>query len=151
MPIGPSKFATRKSTAGLVVAAFALRALIPSGFMLESGHPLTVVICPDGFPADLLAHGDMGMGMDMPMSSVDMSHGDMTHKGMTAGNRHAGGHPQSDHCLFTSGSSSGPILHAAALVSNVQIVREATLMPEQLPAVVRFVHVPQPRAPPVLV
>lgn len=150
MRIGPFKFATRKSTAVLVVAAFALRALIPSGFMLDSGHRLAIVICPDGFPADLLPQGNMDMSVGMSMSSASMSHGDVTHESMPRGNRHAAGHFQSDHCLFTSGSSSGPVLHFAGLASNVQIVREAMAMPERLAAPVRFVYVPQPRAPPNL-
>ncbi len=152
MRIGPSKFATRKSTAALVVAAFALRALIPAGFMLDSGHRLAIVICPDGFPADLLPQGEMGMDMSMgmSMSSAGMSHGDVAHEGMPGGNRHSAGHSQSEHCLFTSGSSSGPILQFAALTSIARIVRDATVVPERLAVAVRFVYVPQPRAPPVL-
>jgi hypothetical protein len=153
MRIGPFKFATRKSTAVLAVAAFALRALIPSGFMLDSGHRLAIVICPDGFPADLLTRGDMshgGMDMDMGMSSSDMSRGDMTQESMPQGHRHTAGHSHSEHCLFTSGSSSGPILQFAALASIVRVVREAIIVPDRLAAVVRFVYVPQSRAPPIL-
>lgn len=160
MRIGLFKFATRKSTAALVVAAFALRALIPAGFMLDSGHRLAIVICPDGFPADLLPRGDMdmamgvgtdmSMGMSMDMSSADLSHGNVAHKGVPGQHHHAAGHTHSEHCLFTSGSSSGPVLQFAALTPIGRIVRDAAPVPERVTVAVRFVYVPQPRAPPVL-
>jgi hypothetical protein len=142
MRVGPLKIGTRKLTAGVVLAAFALRALVPAGFMLESGHPLTFIICPDGFPAQLLAQDGQGMPdmADMPgmpgMPGIPAAPG--------------GNQSHSDHCLFTSGSSHGPTPAFAAPVISSHVFREVAVAPRQRLSNVRLVYVPQPRAPPVL-
>ncbi len=136
MRVGRFTFATRKLTASLVLAAFALRALVPAGFMLAEGHPLTVIICPDGFPAQLLSqdgHAAAGMA-DMP--------------GMPAAP--GGDHSHSEHCLFTSGSGHGPISVHASPAFVVYLIHQAAVAPPQLARSVRLVYVPQPRAPPAL-
>ncbi len=148
MRVGRFTFATRKLTASLVLAAFALRALVPAGFMLAEGHPLTVIICPDGFPAQLLTqdgHAAAGMA-DMPgmanMPGMD------TMPGMPAAPD--GSHSHSEHCLFTSGSSHGPISVHASPAFVVYLIRQAAVAPPQLARNVRLVYVPQARAPPTL-
>lgn len=162
MRVARFKFATRRSVAIFVLAAFALRALIPAGFMLAEGLPLTVVICPDGFPAQLLSpRGPPMPGMagmpDMPaMSMPDAPQGASGGRLASLGGhvapdkgRPAGGHSQSEHCLFSSGSSHGPAPLLTAPPSVVPVLREATAAPRQLPGSVRLVYVPQPRAPPL--
>lgn len=160
MRVGPFKFAARKLTANLVLAAFALRTLIPAGFMLAEGHPLTVVICPDGFPARLLSRNadtmsgvagmrgtsamagmadTPGVGHHVPRGGPVPSHGD----------RQGGGHSQTEHCLFTSGSSHGPIPILTAPVSLARVFHRVTVAPRELPASVRLVYIPPPRAPPI--
>lgn len=47
---------TRRWFIGIALAAFLLRALIPEGFMPSNARPLTLEICPEGFPAQLLPH-----------------------------------------------------------------------------------------------
>ncbi|MGB6450572.1 MAG: hypothetical protein WBE92_07460 [Steroidobacteraceae bacterium] len=144
MPVGPLKIGTRKLTAGIALAAFALRALVPAGFMLESGHPLTVIICPDGFPPQLLSQDGQGMpdmaGMPDMLGTTGGGHGD--HRG--------GNQSHSDHCLFTSGSGHGPTPAFAAPVTSSHVFREVAVAPRQRLSDVRLVYVPQARAPPVL-
>ncbi len=151
MRLSSCKRSRRTLTASIILVAFALRALVPAGFMLASGHPLTVIICPDGFPAHVLSQSGRGMpdvaGMpDMPgMPGIP---GD----GHTSpnGDHHRGNPPHSDHCLFTSGSGHGPTPAFAAPVIAIPSFREVALAPTQRVSAVRLVYVPQPRAPPLL-
>ncbi len=160
MRAGLFKFAVRKPIASLVLAAFALRALVPAGFMLASGHPLTVIICPDGFPAQLLSQAGQGMpaGAGVPDGAAGMP--DMA--GMPAmpgrpsgghtaprGDHHGGAPAHSDHCLFTSGSGHGPLAAFAAPIVSLSVYREVAAAPRQRVSGIRLVYVPQPRAPPI--
>jgi len=108
--------------AALVLAAFSLHALIPRGFMPGGGR-LSLQICPDGFPAQLLAGG--------------------------ARYHHHGGSPShTDHCDFGCAGPGGPIT-SVSLLDTTALCRDApgrdvlSLVPA-----VRLVHLPQPRGPP---
>ncbi len=168
MRVARFKFATRRSIAIFVLAAFALRALIPAGFMLAEGLPLTVVICPDGFPAQLLSPGGPAMpgmagmagmagmpdmpAMSMPNAPRGASGGRLASLGGHVAPDKGGparGHSQSEHCLFTSGSSHGPAPLLTASPSVIPVLHEAIAAPRQLRGDVRLVYVPQPRAPPI--
>jgi len=129
--------------AGILLVAFALRALIPQGFMPASGRPFSLELCWEGLPTALLAHDDPAdtatLGMDsMPMGPMH---------GHSPGAHH---HPgsSSDHCVFGAACSPGPItevlqpsdfavpppLRAVAFVSFASAIR--------------LVYLPQSRAPP---
>lgn len=117
---------TRTLIAAVMLAVFAVRALIPLGFMPVSTSPLTLEICPDGFPAALLGH------------AAHHHHGDgADHKQ----------HGHSDHCLFGGAG-------AAPLAANV--APAAVLLPQAGPParpaartlLVRLVHLPEARGPP---
>jgi hypothetical protein len=124
-----------------MLVAFALRALIPAGFMLGD-RPFSIEICWDGFPAAMLAHGDSRDTGSMDMDSMDMGPMDM-------GSTHGGHqHSASEHCVFGSACSAGPIPHLAS-PSNFSSPR---LLPAlefaSIAGAVHLVHLPQSRAPP---
>jgi hypothetical protein len=108
--------------AALLLLAFVARALVPQGFMLASEGRISIEICPDGFPAQLLGH---------------------------AGHHHHGGaHWQSEHCLFGSASATGPVSHVPPL-TGVFIAAITPAAPVDSAAVlIRLVHLPHVRGPP---
>jgi hypothetical protein len=114
----------------LMLVAFAARALIPPGFMPESGRPFSVEICWEDFPADMLVHG---MRMDMGSAAVHHQPGRPSH---------------SEHCVFGTACSAGPIPHLP-LPNDISPARQLRAVDLVSAArTVRLVHLPQPRAPP---
>jgi hypothetical protein len=111
---------TRNLLVSLMLAAFAVRALIPAGFMPASSGAPALEICPEGFPAALLGH---------------------------AAHHHGGGHAHSDHCDF-GGASPGPV--AALAVAPVTPASLPSLPAKTAPRliIVRLVHLPAARGPP---
>jgi hypothetical protein len=107
--------------AALVLAAFGLHALIPEGFMPGGGR-LSLQICPDGFPSQLL--------------SDDARH-------------HHGSNPRhAVRCAFGCAGSGGPITSLARLCV-MALSRDAPAVDKLSDAIaVCLVHLPQPRAPP---
>jgi len=111
----------RELIAALILAAFGVHALIPEGYM-PGGGPLSIRICPDGFPARLLSH--------------DAHH------------HHGGAPAHTDRCAFGSAGTGGPLSSAAPL-ADTSTARYAPAVDALSIAVpVRLVHLPQPRAPP---
>lgn len=122
MRIGPSGNRGRQLLAALMLVAFAVRALVPAGFMPASGGAFSIEICPEGFAAQLLPHG---------------------------GHHPAGGSPtHTEHCVFGSAGASGPLRQLAALgaIALLQHAPAARLI--AAPTAVRLVHLPQARGPP---
>lgn len=111
----------------VVLLAFALRALIPIGFMPAADGTLSLTICDEGFPAGLLqpAHGHAA----------------------PAG---AGHHSHEDHCPFCGASTPapGPLFVALACVVWVAIATVALVV--SCPALISLLHLPQARAPPAI-
>jgi hypothetical protein len=109
--------------AGVMLLAFALRALVPQGFMPSSERPFTVEICPEGFPAEVLMLG-----------------GHHHH--------HGGPHSQSEHCVFGTACASGPPSQLASPTNSspTELVRAAPGLAGA--ASVRLVYLPQVRGPP---
>ncbi|MGH8303028.1 MAG: hypothetical protein ACRET5_16340, partial [Steroidobacteraceae bacterium] len=118
---------------------FALRALIPVGFMPASDGSLSLMICPGGLPGWVLP------GRSMPPSDGIRMSGAMR---MPA-------HPHPGHslmdegyCAFTTGFSSAPpplLLTALFLLLSCIAVVAMTVLPTDG---TRLVHIPQARAPP---
>jgi hypothetical protein len=123
MRICSANKATRKLIAGVMLLAFAVRALVPQGFMPSSDRPFTVEICPEGFPAELL---------------------------MLGGHHHHHGGPnsQTEHCVFGTACASGPPSQLALLAdySPTGLVRAAPRV--AVASVVRLVYLPHVRGPP---
>jgi len=109
----------RTFMAGIMLAAFASCALIPPGFMPASSRPFSLEICREGLPAGLLAQG--------------------SHHHLPS---------QSEHCVFGTACSAGPIPHLPLPrdFSSAQQLRAVAFA--SIALAVRVVHLPQPRAPP---
>jgi hypothetical protein len=94
---------------GTLLVALVVRALIPAGFMPATDRPLSFQVCPDGFPAQLLASVAEGEahspGSDSAFSAVDamLAHAGPHHEGAPlagaehdASFAHAGHHHDND-------------------------------------------------------
>jgi hypothetical protein len=131
-----------------VLSAFALRALIPIGFMPAADGTLSLMICPGGFPLELLPQEEpRSDGMDMGMG-VGM--GSTTDVGMPSPqpSHHRHGVMDDGFCAFTTGFSfAPPPLILAVLVMLLAIIA-AIEMSMGEPAGICLVRLPQARAPP---
>jgi hypothetical protein len=129
-----------------------LRALIPPGFMPAGDRPFSIEICWEGLPAAMLAQGEPSHADSMGTGSVHREPvGDSTsHRGpLQAGHHHHSGSPShSEHCVFGTACSAGPIVHLPLLsdISSAQQLRAVAFI--SIAGALRFVHLPQPRAPP---
>jgi len=122
MRSGLCSSATQKLIASVLLLAFAVRALVPVGFMPGNGRPLSIEICPEGFPVQLL--------------------------GQAADHHHGGSNWHAEHCVFGSACTSGPIAEFPFLNSPV-VAELAAATPCISPAiVVRLVYLPRARGPP---
>jgi hypothetical protein len=164
--LSPRKRRRRTLMASIMLVAFASRALIPPGFMPASDRPFSMEICWEGFPADLLPHGEPphadSMGMDsMPVHSMAADHiPDSMHREPVADSTFHRGPPQephhnhsripshSEHCTFGTACGAGPIPHLllASDISSAEQLRAVAVV--SIAGAVRLVHLPQPRAPP---
>jgi DUF2946 family protein len=120
----------------LAVLAFALRALIPAGFMPGGSGPLTLQICPDGFPIALLA------------SQHTEHHHHHSPDAPPAHDHHSW---TSGHCVFSAVAGAPPVSHPPFVTSIAETtpprIDAATVT---TPLESRF-RIAQPRAPPRLV
>lgn len=107
--------------AALILAAFGLHALMPEGFM-PGGGGLSIQICPDGFPTQLLSEG--------------------------ARHHHGGSPSHTDHCAFGCTGSGGPITSVARLGATAPARDAPAVNALSVVLAVRLVHLPQPRGPP---
>jgi hypothetical protein len=132
--------------ASFLALAFVLRALIPAGFMPGGNGPLPLQICPDGFPAALLAapgdHSAHAGHHHHQMSGVPDSDAPAPthdHRSWSAG-----------HCVFSAVAGAPPLSFPpmAAFVAETQPARVPTRTPS-LSLDIRF-RIAQPRAPPHL-
>lgn len=132
--------------ASIMLVAFASRVLIPPGFMPASGRPFSIEICWEGLPADMLAHVEPSHADSMHR---DLEGDSMSHRGPQQGPHHHHGSPsQSEHCVFGTACSAGPIpyLPPPSDFSCAQQLRAVAFA--SIAVAVRVVHLPQPRAPP---
>src|SRR5512146_1034280 len=129
---GGARRAVRPPLMLLVLLAFALRAIIPVGFMPAGDGTLSLMICPGGFPPALLPEKQIvqdGMGMPMPQPHHHQGQGVM----------------DDGYCIFTTGFSSAPppplVAAFGLLIAILGIARTRVLAP----AGIRLVYVPQAR------
>ncbi|HWZ64141.1 MAG TPA: hypothetical protein VNX02_14055 [Steroidobacteraceae bacterium] len=104
-----------------------LQLLIPAGFMPASDAPLTLQICPEGFPVWLLPHA--------------------AHHHHHGGGEHGGG----GHCAFGAAGGSGPVSAQAprpVTPDPVLLAVQSCCAPSFS---VRLVHLPQARGPPLAI
>ena len=128
---GCGRRSSRTSLLWLVLAAFALRSLIPIGFMPVADGSLALQICDEGLPAWLLPHAEDGapQGHTMPAGPAHHSH--------------------ADHCPFCGGTTPAPGPLALALACAVWVAIPTAAIAVSFHALIRVLHVPQARAPPL--
>ena len=109
-----------------------LHLLVPAGFMPADDAPLSLAICPEGFPAALLAHA-----------------GHHHHHG--GGGHGGGGHGGGEHCVFAAAAANGPPSQPAAAFESppAEPVAVGSYCAPTLP--IRLVHLPEARGPPAAV
>src|SRR6185312_10582136 len=119
----------------VILLVFALRALIPLGFMPASDGTLSLMICPGGLPLALLPQEKTmqdGMGTPVPQP-----------------HHHGHGVMEDGFCAFTTGCSPAPPALLLLSVLALLIASLGVALPRvAVPAGTRLVHVPQARAPP---
>jgi len=133
--------------ASIMLAGFASRAIIPPGYMPATDRPFSFEICWEGFPAAMLAHGGPADAGSSAMDGMDM--GSMSHGGHLHTQHHHSGSPShSEHCVFGTACSAGPISQLP-LLSDISSARQLHAFAfVSIARAVRLVHLPQPRAPP---
>ncbi len=140
----------RTLTAGILLVAFGVRALIPAGFMPAPDRPFSLEICWEGLPAGVRVHGEPSHADAMDttdMGSMDMGSMDM---GSMPVHTHSGSSSHSEHCVFGTACSAGPVSHMP-LLSDLSSVRQLRAVAfDSIALAIRLVHLPQPRAPPVI-
>jgi hypothetical protein len=136
MRISLSRVRSRRLIFGIALAAIALRALIPAGFMPAPDRPFSLEPCPDGMSEDA------GIAMHEHPAGLD-------HVPAHGGSRpHPNGHVE--HCVFGGAASPAPAPHVAALglVETVLLLSAAAFGPQWTGAL--LIHAPLPRGPPTL-
>jgi hypothetical protein len=116
-----SSKSTRTLIAGIMLLAFAARALVPQGFMPASDRSFSLEICPDGFPAQFFVH---------------------------AGHHHPRTHSSSEHCVFGSAGASGPVSHPPPLAYTSLSQRAPATQTSSTAIRVQLVYLPHARGPP---
>lgn len=137
----------RTFVAGVVLVAFAARALIPPGFMPAGDHPFSFEICWEGSPAAMPAHSGAAHASSADMGSMDMGSMDMGSPG-THPHHHPGSPAHSEHCVFGTACGAGPVPYLAQPgdLSPASALRAASF--DSIRVTVHLVHLPQARAPP---
>jgi hypothetical protein len=133
MLIGLARQGSRKLIAGILLVALVFRALVPAGFMPVPDHPLSLEICPEGFPPQLLHHG--------------MDHGPGMHHSGAASHSHNSA--RSEHCVFAAVAGTGLATHAHGV--HAPLDRSLAPLFDIAPFALRTqrFRIQQPRAPPV--
>jgi hypothetical protein len=116
-----SNKATRQLIAGIMLLAFAARALVPQGFMPASDGLLRVRICPEGFRAQLLVH---------------------------SGHHHGETPSDTEHCVFGSACFAGPVPHLPPLTGILPAPRVPRTPFISTAILVQLFHLPYARGPP---
>jgi hypothetical protein len=150
MPVSLTSLRQRRWLASLLVVAFALRALIPAGFMPGGEGALPLQICPEGFPAALLS------GTADHAAHAGHHHhqvADATNPGEPDSGAPAHDHKSwtSGHCAFGAAAGAPSLCHSSIIVV---VTRTESPRPETATVLTsvdfRF-RIAQPRAPPSLV
>lgn len=134
----------------VLLVTFALRGLIPAGYMPSSDRPFTLEICPEGFPADLLERGRLLA--QQHEQGLAHEHGLHDEKGAQDPGQgpHQHGSVQSQHCVFSAPPAAGPAAHAPLVAAFFE--GQPALLPDySIPILkARRFRIQQPRAPPAL-
>lgn len=141
MALKPANLRKHQWVTCLLLLALTFRALIPAGFMPSGAGQFGLQICPDGFPAQLLA----GSGHD----SLSPRHHHASDEGAPGKTSHDHKAWMSGHCAFAAVASAPPLWQPHVLA--VALTSFSVRVPDSrgtLPHSHRF-QIAQPRAPPV--
>jgi len=151
----------RRWVISVLLVTLLVRALIPAGFMPASDRPLSFQICPDGFPAALLAatpadpqhhegSGDIHAahhhpgGNNLVTTSSPVAH---HHDGASHNHNSA----SAEHCVFAAAAGAGALAFAPTLSAPATTSLAAPPVSYVAPtAESRGFRVQQPRGPPAL-
>jgi hypothetical protein len=111
----------RELVVSILLVTLIFRALIPVGFMPDSGKPFSLAICRAEFPTHVAPHNTDG---------------------------HPGNPPRLEHCAFGNAPAAGPAVEVPAWVPISVAASEPISLFEPLRINVRLVRVQQPRGPP---
>jgi hypothetical protein len=129
--------------AAFALLAFAVRTLIPSGFMPSGDGFFRVQICPEGLSTQALAVLDP--------HAAHHHHLLATANGMSPGPAHDHRSWSSGHCPFGALASALPSSHSVSVAFALEVVPAPALAePLRVPAEHRF-RLALPRGPPLLV
>ncbi len=154
MPHRLTSLRSHQWLATLAVLAFALRALIPAGFMPGGDGTFSLRLCPDGLPA---AFAELSGGHS-PHAGHHHHHVDSAVSPEAAAADSSSGAPahdhqswQSAHCAFSAVASAPPLSFAPIVGARAETTKRLVSV-EAAPVSldVRF-RIAQPRAPPRLV
>ncbi len=155
MRLSPGKRNRRTLMASIMLVAFASRVLIPPGFMPANDRPFSIEICWEDLPADMLAHVEPPHAHSMAADSIhDPMHrepvGDSTpdHGPLQGTHHHHGSPSQSEHCVFGTACSAGPIPHLPLPSDFSSALKLRAVAFASIAVAVHLVHLPQSRAPP---
>jgi hypothetical protein len=96
----------------------------------------------DSMPADSMAADPVHDSMHRD------SGGDSSHRDLKQGPHHHGSPSQSEHCVFGTACSAGPIPHLPLAADFTCAVQLRPVAFASIAVAIRVVHLPQPRAPP---
>src|SRR5262245_42863699 len=126
---------SRSLAAYWLLIAFALRALLPQGFMPDA-EPFTLKLCPAGLPAQVLT------------TPVDPHAAHHAHAHSGHSEEHRSHHQSADQCPFGAASAAFGLAQCTgvtvAWLGSVELAVPTTV-PDSRP---RPVYWPQPRGPP---
>jgi len=129
----------------IVVLTFALRALVPLGFM-PSGSPFAVELCPDSFPTELLNASTHGHAehrqMQMPAGANGHDHSGRSQ--MPNGH-----HKATDHCPFGSAPATTAAADVTAAVTTLASASSGAIPGDSFILPSLRDYRPPPRGPPL--
>jgi hypothetical protein len=147
MPVSLMSLRRSRWLASLLLVVFALRALIPAGFMPGGNGDFTLRVCPEGFPVSLLAGAEAAHHHHVAAADGDRSH--------SADSSGAPAHDHkswmSGHCAFGAAANAPSLCHSIVIgvASQTEIPRaRAAIVPDSVNF--RF-RIAQARAPPSLI
>lgn len=137
-----------RAVISVVLMMLTLRMLIPVGYMPSAERALTLQLCPDGLPAQLL---ERIAGTQPAVGSMDHATHSMAHD--PSGHTHADHHGHAlhvEHCPFAASASAALTPHIASVVPVATIDAEMLAPPKSPKRAVQRSRTQQPRAPPYL-
>ncbi|HSY07787.1 MAG TPA: DUF2946 family protein [Steroidobacteraceae bacterium] len=118
--------------ASILLLAFASHMLVPMGFMPATDHTISLQICPEGFPVQLL--------------HIGLDHGHGAH-GSGSGSHHHDS-SRSEHCVFAAVSGAPPVTHTLVVLGTLANLLTPLFNIARPMYRAQWFRIQQPRGPP---